>query len=103
MAKLRTKYVCQQCGGEQSKWMGKCPDCGTWNTLEEVVETAPSPGLQRRQSLLVGQSSPQQNPSVPLTLPNIKPLAQPRISVGYAEMDRVLGGGLVAGSLILIG
>src|SRR5205807_2539501 len=84
-------------------WMGKCPDCGTWNTLEEVVETPPSPAQQRRQSLLLGQSSLQQHASVPLTLPDIKPLVQPRISVGYAEMDRVLGGGLVAGSLILIG
>ncbi len=102
MAKLRTKYVCQQCGGEQSKWMGKCPDCGTWNTLEEVVDTPPSPAQQRRQSLL-GSSPLSQSASVPLTLPNIKPLAQPRISVGYAEMDRVLGGGLVPGSLILIG
>jgi DNA repair protein RadA/Sms len=103
MAKLRTKYVCQQCGGEQSKWMGKCPDCGTWNTLEEVVDTPPTPAQQRRQSLL-GQSSPlSAGASVPLTLPNIKPLAQARISVGYTEMDRVLGGGLVPGSLILIG
>jgi DNA repair protein RadA/Sms len=102
MAKLRTKYVCQQCGGEQSKWMGKCPDCGTWNTLEEVVDIPPSPAQQRRQSLL-GSSPLSQSASVPLTLPNIKPLAQPRISVGYAEMDRVLGGGLVPGSLILIG
>jgi DNA repair protein RadA/Sms len=102
MAKLRTKYVCQQCGGEQSKWMGKCPDCGTWNTLEEVVETAPTPAQQRRQTLL-GPSSSQQSAIGPITLPDIKPLAQSRISVGYPEMDRVLGGGLVAGSLILIG
>jgi DNA repair protein RadA/Sms len=102
MAKLRTKYVCQQCGGEQSKWMGKCPDCGTWNTLEEVVETAPTPAQQRRQTLL-GPSSSQQSAIGPVTLPDIKPLAQPRVSVGYPEMDRVLGGGLVAGSLILIG
>jgi DNA repair protein RadA/Sms len=102
MAKLRTKYVCQQCGGEQSKWMGKCPDCGTWNTLEEVVEAAPTPAQQRRQNLL-GPSSSHQSATGPVTLPDIKPLAQPRISVGYPEMDRVLGGGLVAGSLILIG
>ncbi len=82
--------------------MGKCPDCGTWNTLEEVVETAPTPAQQRRQTLL-GPSSSHQSAIGPVTLPDIKPLAQPRISVGYPEMDRVLGGGLVAGSLILIG
>src|SRR5579885_1530215 len=102
MAKLRTKYICQQCGGEHSKWMGKCPDCGTWNSLEEVAEVPQSPTQQRRQTLL-GQTSPAQGTQAPVVLPNIKPLMQPRISVGFAEMDRVLGGGLVAGSLILIG
>ncbi len=100
MPKLRTKYICQQCGGEQSKWMGKCPDCGAWNTLEEVADLPPSPVQQRRQT---GISSLAQGTQVPVVLPNIKPFAQERISVGYAEMDRVLGGGLVAGSLILIG
>src|SRR5215469_1618463 len=102
MPKTRTKYICQQCGGEQSKWMGKCPDCGAWNTLEEVPDIPQRPAQQRRQAL-VGSSPPAQGTQVPVVLPNIKPLSQPRISVGYAEMDRVLGGGLVAGSLILIG
>jgi DNA repair protein RadA/Sms len=102
MPKTRTKYVCQQCGGEQSKWMGKCPDCGSWNTLEEVVEVPQSPNQQRRQTLL-GTSAVAQGTQIPLVLPEIKPLAQERISVGYPEMDRVLGGGLVAGSLTLIG
>src|SRR5437588_7551620 len=102
MAKLRTKYICQQCGGEQSKWVGKCPDCGAWNTLEEVAELPQSPAQQRRQALL-GTSTIAQGTQTPLTLPNIKPLAQERISAGYPEIDRVLGGGLVAGSLTLIG
>src|SRR5436305_9642010 len=104
MAKLRTKYICQQCGGEQSKWVGKCPDCGAWNTMEEVAEIPlpQSQALQRRQTLL-GNSSLAQGTQIPLVLPDIKPLAQQRISVGYPEMDRVLGGGLVAGSLTLIG
>src|SRR6266700_609273 len=54
MPKTRTKYICQQCGGEQSKWMGKCPDCGAWNTLEEVAEIQlpQNSAQQRRQSLL---------------------------------------------------
>jgi DNA repair protein RadA/Sms len=102
MPKTRTKFVCQQCGGEQTKWMGKCPDCGAWNTLEEVAEIPQSQSQQRRQSLL-GNTSVAQGTRNPLVLPHIKPLAQERISVGYAEMDRVLGGGLVAGSLTLIG
>lgn len=102
MAKVRTKYICQQCGGEQNKWMGKCPDCGTWNTLEEVADVPQSPAQQRRQTL-TGNGALAQGTHIPVVLPQIKPLAQPRISVGYPEMDRVLGGGLVAGSLILIG
>lgn len=101
MPKIRTKYVCQQCGGEHSKWMGKCPDCGAWNTLEEVTELPQSPAQQRRQTI-TGQNLAQ-GTQLPVLLPTIKPLSQPRISVGYPEMDRVLGGGLVAGSLILIG
>src|SRR5216683_2001024 len=102
MAKLRTKYICQQCGGEQSKWVGKCPDCGAWNTFEEVAELPQSPAQQRRQ-ILLGSSSIAQGTQIPLILPDIKPFAQARISVGYPEMDRVLGSGLVAGSLTLIG
>src|SRR5436305_6072977 len=102
MPKTRTKYICQQCGGEQSKWVGKCPDCGAWNTMEEVADFPHSPVQQRRQALL-GTSSIAQGTQLPLVLPEIKPLAQGRISVGYPEMDRVLGGGLVAGSLTLIG
>ena len=102
MAKTRTKYICQQCGGEQSKWVGRCPDCGAWNTMEETVDLPQSPAQQRRQTLL-GTSAIAQGTQIPLVLPQIKPLVQQRISVGYAEMDRVLGGGLVAGSLTLIG
>jgi DNA repair protein RadA/Sms len=103
MAKTRTKYVCQQCGGEHSKWMGKCPDCGAWNTLEEVVDIPQSPAQQRRQSIVLGGNAATHGAQTPVVLPQIKPLEHKRISVGYPEMDRVLGGGLVPGSLILIG
>jgi DNA repair protein RadA/Sms len=102
MPKLRIKFVCQQCGGEQSKWVGKCPDCGAWNSMEEVAEVPQSPAQQRR-SGLSGNANIAQGTHIPLILPEIKPLAHQRISVGYPEMDRVLGGGLVAGSLTLIG
>src|SRR6266700_1997349 len=102
MAKTRTKYICQQCGGEQSKWVGKCPDCGAWNTMEETIDVPQGPAQQRRQTLL-GTSSIAQGTQIPVALPAFKPLAQERISVGYPEMDRVLGGGLVPGSLTLIG
>src|SRR6266536_612600 len=104
MPKTRTKYNCQQCGGEQSKWMGKCPDCGAWNTLEEVAEIQlPQNSAQQRRQSLLGNTPVAQGTRTPLVLPNIKPLVQERITAGYPEMDRVLGGGLVAGSLILIG
>src|SRR5256714_4516156 len=104
MPKTRTKYICQQCGGEQSKWVGKCPDCGAWNTMEEVPDfPSPQNSLQQRRQALLGTSSLAQGTQIPLVLPDIKPLVQQRISVGYPEMDRVLGGGLVAGSLTLLG
>ena len=70
--------------------------------MEESVDLPQSPAQQRKQSLL-GTSSIAQGTHIPLVLPAIKPFAQERISVGYPEMDRVLGGGLVAGSLTLIG
>jgi DNA repair protein RadA/Sms len=101
MPKVRTKYVCQQCGGEQSKWVGKCPDCGAWNTLEETTEQPQSTAARR--PTVVGKATAAQGTLIPLALPAISPLAQERISVGYPEMDRVLGGGLVTGSLILVG
>ena len=104
MPKSRTKYICQQCGGEQSKWMGKCPDCGAWNTLEEVAEIQfPQNSAQQRRQTLLGNSPVAQGTRTPLVLPNIKPLVQERITAGYPEINRVLGGGLVAGSLTLIG
>src|SRR2546421_11430566 len=100
MPKTRTKYICQQCGGEQSKWVGKCPDCGAWNTMEEMPDfPIPQNSLQQRRQALLGTTSIAQGTQIPLVLPDIKPLAQQRISVGYQEMDRVLGSGLVAGSL----
>lgn len=102
MAKPRVKYICQQCGGEQSKWMGKCPDCGAWNTLEETIDVPQSPIQQRRQAI-TGANGQAAGTQTPVVLPQIKPLTQPRISVGYEEMNRVLGGGLVQGSLVLIG
>jgi DNA repair protein RadA/Sms len=101
MAKTRTKYVCQQCGGEQSKWMGKCPDCGAWNTLEEVPDLPQTASPQRRQALRGATSS--QGSQIPVAISEVQAHAQQRIPVGYAEMDRVLGGGLVPGSLILVG
>ena len=93
MAKIKTRYVCQQCGSAQPKWMGRCPDCGEWNTLVETVVTDD----RRRASypLAAGGTSPQ-------ALPAISADGFERIPVAIGEVSRVLGGGLVPGSGVLI-
>ena len=96
MAKTRTRYVCQNCGSSQPKWMGKCPDCGEWNSLVETVVQASTTKAKQAVSVMGGQ-----NPPVKLT--DISAQNYPRLSLPLKEFDRVLGGGLVPGSLILIG
>jgi len=95
MAKTKTVYVCQNCGASSSKWIGKCPSCNEWNTYSEeiVTKTAKSPAL--------AYSSATGNK--PVLLNNINETQQVRISTKSDEFDRVLGGGLVPGSVSLIG
>ncbi len=99
--KLKTVYICSQCGYESSKWNGKCPSCGEWNTLEEdIVETAParsSLGKSGSSIKIVDLSSEIR------TLSGIDTEEDVRYSTGINELNRVLGGGLVKGSLVLIG
>ena len=97
MAKPKTQYTCTECGGSSSKWAGQCPACGQWNTLvETVVETAGNRfSAQAHQGL--AQTAPV------LTLDDIEALDVPRFGTGIEEFDRVLGGGLVAGGVVLIG
>ncbi|RQH07899.1 DNA repair protein RadA [Paraburkholderia dinghuensis] len=93
MAKLKTLYICTECGGQAPKWQGQCPACGAWNTLvESVAETA---GNNRFQSL--AKSAPVRR------LADIEASDVPRFTTGVGEFDRVLGGGLVAGGVVLIG
>jgi DNA repair protein RadA/Sms len=95
MPKAHSKFVCQQCGGESAKWLGRCPECGEWNTLVEV------PDLPRG---AVESAVPRPvMAGTPLALPDIATAAYERYSTGLAEVDRVLGGGLVPGSLVLVG
>lgn len=96
MAKIKTQYVCNECGGVSPKWQGRCPACGAWNTLEEKSAAAAGGGAHRYQPL-AGGSSPVRK------LAEIETREQPRLSTGIAEFDRVLGGGLVAGAVVLIG
>jgi len=93
MSKIKTFYQCQTCGYTSPKWLGKCPDCGTWNSLvEERKETSPS-----RSSLGHFRKSE------PQFLSSIKAGYEQRTSTGIKELDRVLGGGVVTGSVVLVG
>lgn len=95
MAKVKKAYFCQNCGFEAAKWMGKCPSCGEWNSfVEEVVTKSGSA------SVLPASGSVRVKPQ---KIDEIKLEEQPRISLGSNEMDRLLGGGLVPGSMVLIG
>ena len=98
MSRVRTVFVCQACGFESSKWLGRCPDCGEWNSfVEERQEEAP-PGAKGRPSALdLGPGSRPQ----PYDLVDGAEAA--RVGSGIGEFDRVLGGGIVPGSLVLIG
>ena len=97
MAKAKTTaFFCKECGYESAKWMGQCPACREWNTMveETVGKKETSTGAGRR-SLLIK--------SRPALLSEISVEEKDRVTTGYAELDRVLGGGVVAGSLVLVG
>ena len=95
MAKAKTVFYCTQCGNESPKWQGRCPACGAWNAMEEHVEKKIPAG--RSQSAPVGMSRKAQSIS------QVDCDAEIRFSTGMGELDRVLGGGAVAGSLVLVG
>ena len=94
---LKTKsiFFCQACGYESPKWLGKCPSCGEWNTFVEEKIT------EQRNSGVKGKR--RKEGAIPVKLSEIEPLDEPRIHMPSEELNRVLGGGLVAGSLTLIG
>ena len=95
MAKAKSVYFCQECGYELSKWMGQCPACKAWNSIAEetVVKTQTGSGTVRK-SLAVSE---------PKVLTDIEIAEDNRIGTGIGEFDRVLGGGIVKGSLVLVG
>lgn len=96
MAKRKTKYVCQECGYESLKWMGKCPGCNNWNTLVEEMEAS---GKGNRYATGGGLNTP----GKPERITAIESEKEPRITTKMQEFNRVLGGGVVPGSLMLIG
>ena len=96
MARKRIVYVCGECGGEQPKWGGRCPECGAWNTLTELaVEPARAAALAGARAGGAG--------AAPVSLAEVSTAAVDRLTLGLGEWDRVLGGGVVPGSLVLIG
>ncbi|HST90282.1 MAG TPA: DNA repair protein RadA, partial [Ktedonobacterales bacterium] len=98
MPKSYTKFVCQQCGYESAKFLGRCPDCGEWNTLvETAVQPAHVPAEGRGAALARGGHA------VAIPLPQVEATSHRRTRTGSPELDRVLGGGIVPGSLVLLG
>jgi DNA repair protein RadA/Sms len=95
MVKTKSVFVCQNCGAESAKWIGKCPSCKEWNTYHEEI-IAPSSSRTTSFSVTGEKRKPE-------LLDNIKPDEHGRLKTGLAELDRILGGGIVGGSLILLG
>ena len=93
MSKAKTVFVCSECGYESAKWLGKCPGCNSWNSFyeEKVVETKSTSSKEKKES------------SKPQVLNEVSGKKEVRTSTGIGELDRVLGGGLVKGSLVLLG
>ncbi|MDQ3230088.1 MAG: AAA family ATPase, partial [Pseudomonadota bacterium] len=100
MAKAKTAYVCAECGAEHNKWQGQCAECNAWNSLGEfVVEAAGKPVANNRRSGWAGKvDAPQVTP-----LKDVRHSEDARVSTGIGEFDRVLGGGLVEGAVVLVG
>ncbi|MEX0621149.1 MAG: DNA repair protein RadA, partial [Solirubrobacterales bacterium] len=96
MAKIRSSHVCQSCGHVAMAWTGKCPGCGDWNTLVETAAVAVGPGGAARKPTAVAAGQP-------VTLREVSAERVSRLPTGIGEFDRVLGGGIVPGSLILLG
>ena len=100
MAKEKTAYVCSNCGYDSSKWIGKCPSCGQWNTFKEIkiaTKTSVNTNVGRHDTAKNG------NRQRPVRLKDVESLNQRRIDMGDSELNRVLGGGLVPASIILLG
>src|SRR6478609_7765521 len=95
MSKAKSHFACQGCGYQSPKWLGKCPDCGAWNTLAEEPDT---PGADARPAWGTGGSG-----TKPVKLAEVAGEAEIRKKTHIRELDRVLGGGVVAGSLVLLG
>ncbi|HPB85253.1 MAG TPA: AAA family ATPase, partial [Paludibacteraceae bacterium] len=96
MAKIKSVYVCQNCGAESPKWVGRCAACGEWNTYtEEIIREEKTSKI----ATILGETAKQK----PQLITEIEAQSEKRIDTRSPELNRVLGGGLVKGSLVLIG
>ncbi len=94
MAKVKSVYICSQCGYESAKWYGKCPSCGEWNTMnEEIKDVSSKASVPSRSSAYIA----------PVPIKEISTTDEVRYNTGSKELDRVMGGGIVKGSLVLLG
>ena len=91
--KTKTTFYCTQCGNEYPRWMGKCPACGSWDTLVEQID---KPSADRKSTTFTAQKAA-------VRFGEISKNSENRFLTGLGEMDRVLGGGAVKGSLVLVG
>lgn len=100
MAKTKTAYVCSECGYDNPKWHGRCPSCGAWNTMKEFVTTTKA---TPKRETIVANAGLHRGKSRPVRLSQIDASEEARYDTHDAELNRVLGGGLVPGSLVLLG
>lgn len=104
MSKDKTIYVCDYCGQESIRWVGKCPACGRWNTMKEIHVHDEKPSAQSALTKIAMQTASAQEQRVrPARVCDIRADEEPRLDLHDAELNRVLGGGLVPGSLVLLG
>ena len=103
MAKDKTVYVCSNCGQESAKWIGKCPACGQWNTFKELRVSAVTGGQAARNAAVDVHRAMSHSGAKPMFLKDISSQDEPRIDMHDNELNRVLGGGLVRGSIVLLG
>lgn len=101
VAKVRTSFVCRDCGNVQPKWAGKCPDCGAWDSLQRFTEAPAEAGSAAAHASIGARAGQAPHRAQPLA--EVKPMDVPRAPTGVRELDRVLGGGFVPGSVVLIG
>src|SRR5687767_14510974 len=111
MAKAKVQFLCRQCGSVHPKWMGKCPDCGTWDALEEYkaptfdarAEGISARGAVREGGAAIGVTGSLTQAGEATPLDQSDEAEMPRAACGIGEFDRIVGGGIVPGSAVLIG